>query len=138
MKNTPEKKSKPVDLSTLDVSAIAEQGAILNVTHPVSGQNLGVSIRLAGADSEIYRKAMRAAAARRINSRRRSALTPEEMEQEALELLAKATLGWEGVVLDGETLPFSPENARRLYGRFPWIKEQVDLFIVDRGNFLQD
>lgn len=126
----------PVDLTSLDVIAAADDGAVLELLHPVSGQTLGVQIRLIGADSENYRKAMRSAAAKRVNSRSRTALSPEELDREALNILAQATLGWEGVVIDGETVSFSRDQAVGLYKRFPWIREQVEAFVNDRGNFL--
>ena len=131
-------KNSPVDLAALDVTSAAEKGAVLQLTHPVSGVELDISIRLAGMDSEQYQKAQRAAVNKRVNKRRRTPLDPEELAEESYTLLAKVTLGWEGIVLDGELIPFSQENARMIYKRFPWIREQVDQFTTDRGNFLQD
>lgn len=134
----PDSEISTIDLSTLDVARAAEKGAVLQLTHPVSGDELGISIRLAGADSDLYQKAQRAGVNKRISKRRRTPLTPEELVEESYTLLAKISLGWTGVVLDGEALPFSFDNARMLYKRFPWIREQVDQFTADRGNFLQD
>ena len=130
--------TKTVDLASLDVISAAEKGAVMPLCHPVTGVELGMSIRLAGADSEIYRKAQRAAVNKRVNKRRNLQLSQEEMEEESLTLLVKITLGWDGVLFEGELLPYGQENARMLYRRFPWIREQVDRFVHDRGNYLQD
>ena len=42
-----------LDLASLDSAAKADDGADLEVLHPVSGEKLGVVIRLAGADSAV-------------------------------------------------------------------------------------
>ena len=62
---------------------------------------------------------------------------PEEVEQDGLELLAKCTRSWSGVVIDGKDVEFSHSNALMVYERFPWIKEQVDTAIGDRANFIK-
>lgn len=126
------------DLAKLDVSAAAEEGAELELLHPVTGKGLGGRIRVVGADSDRYRSAVRSVSSKRVHKRRRAPLTPEEVEEEGLDILVKATLEWRDIVVDGETLVFTKDNVRNLYRRFPWIREQVDGFISDRGNFLQD
>ena len=52
-----------------------------------------------------------------------------------MSLLAKCTTDWAGIVVEGETLDCTYENAVKLYGRFAWIMEQVDEFVADRANF---
>ena len=136
--NTKTDDTKTVDLASLDVISAAEKGAVMHLTHPVTGVELGSSMRLAGVDSEIYQKAQRATVNKRVNKRRSLQLTQEELEEENYTHLARITLGWDNIVLEGEQLLFSFENARMLYRRFPWIREQVDRFVHDRGNYLQD
>jgi hypothetical protein len=91
-------------------------------------------------DSQIRRRHEREVTRRRYNMRGRGKLTPEETEAEATDLLVALTADWylltpNGVPLD---LPFTPENARRLYDApvARWIREQVDEFSADRGNFM--
>ncbi len=128
----------PIDLSSLDVVAAAETGAEIEILHPVTGKELGITITIVGADSERYRKNLRSLANSRLNRKARKTASLEEAEEDGLELLAKATLGWKGVVVDGAEIPFSPLEAKKLYKRFPWIKEQVDAAIADRRTFLGD
>lgn len=96
-------------------------------------------IELYSADSEAARKHNRSIQRRRLNMRGRGRITPEEVEAEGVELLAALTTGWRLVSLSGDPLdvPFTPENARELYGSasLAWIREQVDEFAADRGNF---
>jgi hypothetical protein len=62
---------------------------------------------------------------------------PEEIEANGLELLAKCTKSWIGVVIDSKEIEFSYDNVLMIYERFPWIKEQVDQAIGDRANFIK-
>ena len=126
------------DLSKLDeITQDAEQGANCRIFHPVSDEPLqGVVFRVVGRDSPTFRKAQRAQQTRRLKSRLTS-LTPDLLEDEGCRLLARCTIGFpDGTILmDGEELPFSQDNAYRIYKRFPFIREQVDIFINDLTNF---
>lgn len=133
-----------MDLSTLDVAAAAEEGAELHLRHPTTNELLfdgddkvPVTITLAGADSERFRSAQRAQINRRLRKRGREDATIEAAEADAIELLAASTLGWSGIALDGEDLACTPANAKKLYRRMSWVREQVDVFMADRGNFLK-
>lgn len=135
-----------MDLSTLDTSTAAEQGATMEVQHPTSGAVLtqaggaAVSILLAGQDSERFRKADRKIANRRFASTaagRRVTVTSESLEADNLERLVACTISWSGVGFDGADKECTPENAREAYKRLPWLREQAEAFIQDRANFLK-
>ena len=129
--------SKPdtLDLAALDTAALCEQGAELELVHPGTGAPLGVWITMAGIDSRIWRGAV---AAQTWSRRGRRDLTPDEIQAGAVDILARCTLGWRGVVLEGKELPCTMENARMLYSRLPWVREQVDRFASDRASYLRD
>jgi hypothetical protein len=70
---------------------------------------------------------------------KRARFTDEEAEEESLEHLAAITRGWsDNMKLDGVLLPYSADNARKLYAdkRVAWIGEQVYRGVHDRANFL--
>lgn len=124
-----------MDLSTLEPT---REGAEMAVRHPATNAPVeGMSITLLGMDSERALRAQRAATNRRLKQGvQRMKLTAEELEADGLELLAALTVAWKGVELDGKELPCTAENARMLYGKFRWLREQVDEFTGDRANFL--
>ena len=63
-------------------------------------------------------------------SRRRSTLL--------VALLAAMTVGWENVLdTEGNDIPFATEVARSLYVSYPVVREQVDVFVANRRNFLR-
>lgn len=135
-----------LDLSTLDTAKCADEGADLELRHPSTRATFcndagdPITIRLVGVDSAIYRKAQAALTNRKLVQNKRGVkITAEELEADALEMAAKCTVSWSSdLALDGAPIPFSKQNAAKLYQRFPWIKEQVEEFINDRANFLQD
>ena len=91
-------------------SAFVQQTIDMQLRHPVSGAPLWqdddgekpITIKLAGADSTRFRKAERVNRDRRLKGMRMRPPTAEELDAEGMELLTKCTLGWSGIVLDGQ------------------------------------
>lgn len=126
-----------MDLKTLDITSPANEGVWMDIEHPITGEVLDIKIKVAGIDSNIYRKKLREQQNKRIRKGFKN-ITAEELEAEAIELLVACTLDWKGVEYEGQELECNPENIRKIYKEFPWIREQVDLFINDRANFLKN
>lgn len=128
-----------MDLADLDLTAAADSGADCHLEHPVTGEPLltddgkPLIIRVLGADSREFRQTMSRISMKNVGKKRQ---TLEGAETNAIELLASVTTGWSNIVYNGEPLKFTPENVRKLYRERKWIREQVDVFIADRGNFL--
>lgn len=96
-------------------------------------------IELYSSDSAVARHHNFAVTRRRLNTGARGQrikISPEELEAEAIDLLAALTTNWSLINMDGTPLkePFSPESARELY-KEAWLREQVDDFVSDRANF---
>lgn len=138
-----------MDLATLDTKKGAEQSYALEFSHPDTGAKLGCGVMLIGADAEIYQKKLRAFQKKRAQQfirNRKFALSPEEAEDEQIDLLVVATTGfWEKgedgqmlstLTIDGKKLEFSAANARELYVRFMWAREDAQEAVRDRANFL--
>lgn len=124
--------TQTIDLATLDTQASSEAGAELELVHPATGEELGIFITLAGADSGQWRRAVADVA----NRRGRKKITAEDARRDGIEIIARCTLSWRNVRVDGEDLPCTLENAKKLYTRFNWMREQADAFCSDRANFL--
>lgn len=115
------------------------------LVHPITRQPLcdpegrQAYLDIYSADSEAARRHNRAIQRKRLAMRGRGRITPEELEGEGVDLLAALTTGWHLVGVDGQAIdvPFSIETARELYASpaLAWIREQVDEFAADRGNF---
>ena len=116
----------------------------MTIIHPGTRQPLRHAdgseawIDLYSLDSAPARKIIRAQQDRRLRMRAARA-TSEEIEADATELLAALTAGWSLCGLNGDALdvPCNPANAQELYAMpaLAWLREQVDAFVADRGNF---
>lgn len=134
-----------LDLSRYDIKAVAQWGAGMVVHLPDGTPASGgggrlVTITLAGMDSDTYGRAERAVRDRLLQRAggavRGAPISAEPQDAESIELLVACTLAWDGIGDAGGPLPCTPDNARRLYRDFPFLREQVDRFIADRKNFL--
>ncbi len=115
----------------------------MSIIHPGTRQPLRAAngdeawIDLYSIDSKAWRNTVRAQQDRRMRTRGRP--TTEEIEADTTELFAAVTVGWRLFTLDGDPIdvPCSASNARELYAmpELSWLREQVDSFVSDRGNF---
>lgn len=130
------------DLSKYDTVKGSEKGARCNLVDPVTkeeiivdGENIWVEVL--GPDSEKYKKENNKITNSRIKVRNKNGtLTSEVLEQENKKLVASVITGWSDKFAMGEDeFKFSPDNARKLLDAFPWIYEQLNDFLGDRGNF---
>ena len=132
-----------MDLSTLDTSDLANQGAVMELRSPTDGSPVleddgtPVTITLLGADSDILTSVSNRQANRYLKNQARMNVTAELARSNEIEYLSKATVAWVGIGLDGETLACTTENAATLYRRFPWALDQARAFVADRANFLK-
>ena len=123
------------DLATLDTAKVAEEGAELRVAHPTTGEDLGITITLIGTDSKTFRDISKSRATASLKKKSRE-IDLDQNEQDSIELLARCTKGWSGITENGKDIPFTHENAVKLYTKYLWLREQIDRFMADRSNFL--
>ena len=141
-----------MDLSNLDVKAGSNLGSTLHLLHPVddtplmttppkkSEKSKPITITVLGTDSDSYRDLLKARARKRLAAQKgnnqNKPVDLDETERRGIELLASCTIGWENIMEKGLLVPFSKSNVIQIYTRYPWIKEQVDVYMADRSNFL--
>lgn len=131
-----------MDLSTLDTSELANQGALLELRDPAGNPVLQedgypVTLTLLGEDSDVVTQINNRNANQFLRGTAGSGqtVTAEMSRTNEINKFAAATVGWSGIVVDGEEVAFSADAAKGLYRRFPWIRDQVRAFIGDRANF---
>ncbi len=138
-----QKNNTAFDLSTLDVIKFANVGTAVDILHPVTKEPLGFSITVLGSDGAAFKKISIEQARRRLAKMEKnggfkpSAVSQEEREEDAVELLAACTTSWTKFNLEGANPSFNFDNAVALYSRFPWLREQVDQAIGNRANFIK-
>lgn len=127
------------DFDAFNTTDASEQGAEFEVQHPVNGPT-GLFIRMCGTHSERVRTELK-----RINNRAKAARNGTLRRDDDLEgarFLAEITLGWRTadgspVTLLGEELPFSKENAFKVFSKYQLIAEQASAFVFRPENFLK-
>jgi hypothetical protein len=100
-----------------------------------NGDGSEVTIKLAGITSPRWTRAMDALQNRLIANKDKT-LSAEDIRGNRCGLLAAATLDWNGIEVDGNPVPFSEANAKKLYLRFRWVADQADEFIAAKEHFL--
>lgn len=147
MTKTPEA-AKPFDLASLDTTKASDSGARIELVHPTSREGLGMFFTVLGKHSHIFQDLIKERVNKRVRSdsmaqRKGKPLirTAEESEVEAIELLIACTIKWdsngkESWLFEGEELPFNYANAKLVYTKILWIREQVDEAIGDLENFI--
>lgn len=126
-----------IDLARIDSSAIVE-GAWLDVEVPPQLQDgTPFRIKLASTYSEVFRVA--AAEYRRTLAKLKRSHDDgsNEAEETNAELQAALTLDWTGLVNGGQPWPCTKANAKELYLKQAWIRDQVVQFTAVSANFIQ-
>ena len=137
-KNQPQEKESNedvVDLADLPNVAKADEGAEMKLLHPVTEEFLGAVFILVGADSEVYKKLRRKMTDKRLKQKKLTKVTAQSIDEDGLNLLVNCTVSWRNLLVNGQMVPFSQKAAREVYTEYPWIAEQANAFIGDRGNF---
>ncbi len=112
--------------------------ATLELVHPDPTQNpTGVVLTLAGRDSAEVKAVLATITDRAIAAQRKGikSIKQDEIEANAIKLMAAAVLGWEGLTQDGQPLPCTPENVTALLTDYPWVRRQIDEAIGNDALF---
>ena len=124
-----------MDLKPLDTKTAANEGRWCTIYHPITNEPLDIQIKLAGADSDIYKKAINKQVEKKLKKGTVNR-TLEQEEKEEIEILTACTLDWKNVEYEGRALECKPESIKFIYSQFIWLREQVDNFINDRKNYI--
>lgn len=125
-----------MDLSDVLANNIdQDQGRVLELTDPVTGEPTGMKFWIVGPDSETAHRARIA-----MMDELQEAATPAgivsatERETARLNCLARHVLRFE-ITENGERLPFSHQMMVRILRAGTWMQTQIDAFAADRANF---
>jgi hypothetical protein len=126
------------------VAAAAEEGAVMEVKDPagepmVQTNGKPVWIKFAGTESERWRKARNSVGNRYLKTaeprRQPGPRTAEEGIADLAFQYASATLAWEGIVDEGQEIEFNIANAKRIYSKYEFLRQQIDEFLGEKRNF---
>lgn len=135
----------------MDFSKLAtkvEGHVALQLRHPDTGTLLTnddkpINVFVRSPDHAEVKKVDKRIAQKRIeavqNNRNKMRLDVDELEAEAVEKLISHIAGWEGIFMGEDEFKYTPENVKFMLTdpSFAWVREQVDTFAGERGNFLK-
>lgn len=124
-----------MDLRRFDSVTRSEAGVECKLLDPMTKSDSGASLVLFGVDSSIYKQIEKEQQARHKNLGR--ALSVEEIYEDTIEKAARMTKDWKGFSLDGKELPFSQEEAKKVYKAYPYIFDAAATFMFTRTNFFE-
>ena len=145
------KKNEVIDLASFDTVAACNKGFEVELRHPGTGQPLGIFWKVVGRHSDIFREYIKEKSNERLCketlAKKRGKdippRTPEEIEEDTIEMLTLCTLGWRTgeastIHFKGEDVPFNVPNCRKVLTEMLWIREQLDEPIGDLRNFMKN
>lgn len=127
-----------MDFADIDLEAWANDGAEMQVFHPVTDEPLfdddgnPVTIWVKGLDSPEAKSIAKSAASAVQNGNQK------RIEKEGMDLLVKITSKWQGIGWEGKKLECNEKNIRFFYQKREWVGLQVLGFARDRRNFFNE
>lgn len=121
------------DLARHNYTEIAEAGYEFELKLPGTGEGTGVFITVRGDQSKTVkafgRKKYSEFKLREQQAKRRGKdvedMTLEEAEELSVESAIVRVIGWKNITENGKDVPFTKENAERIFKEYSWIKDQV-------------
>lgn len=143
--------TETIDLASFDTATPCNEGAELELLHPVSNAPIGIFVTVLGKYSKVFidhtrrnsNEYLRKAQMLKKRGKEEETPTVEKFEEKSIELLVACTVGWRtgdknSITFDGKDYEFSPTNAALIYSspKLSWIRTQIDEGIADLGNFM--
>lgn len=121
------------DLSKNNLTAFAEAGHEFQVTLPEIGTKIPIWIKVRGDKSPqsiaFQKKHFNTQQQKETIAKRKKTDVPPMTMDELDELLRDTavirTISWRGIEEDGKAVPFSVENATRIYENHTWLRDLV-------------
>ena len=130
-----------MDLASLDFGKNPEITAVMNVIHPITGEEMfqedgtHVTVTLLGMESSIAKRIIKARAQKQLNKRNQK-VDLDEAREFTISLQAKLITASQGLTENGQDLDLTDQaTAIDVLTRYSWLREQIDEFIADRANF---
>jgi hypothetical protein len=121
------------DLSKNNFAEVAEAGYEFELKLPGTGEGTGAFITVRGDQSKTVkayaRKKYSEFKLKEQQAKRRGKevedITLDEAEELAIESAVIRVIDWKGIAENGKDVPFTKENAERIFKEHSWIREAV-------------
>lgn len=96
------------------------------------GERKPVTITVVGTQSKLFKSVE---AEMRKRDLGRKSFTPDALQEQGIQKLARCTLAWDGFFNQGREVPLTEENAIQFYRRFDYVRDQVAVAMDDHERF---
>lgn len=130
----------------MDISRVKPSEAMLDILHPGTGEQLGITVGCLSLDDEQMKKIKRKINDERIHLEKRGkTFDSAKIDENASVLLFSAMTGWEWgkdqsgeqVTFNGEIPPFNKSNVLKVFDELPWFRDQVLEKVGETKSFFQ-
>lgn len=141
------------DIQSLDVTNYSEDGTLVRIVNPKTGDYTGLVIKVKGAFASRFQELLSRQRKRdALRAKNPVARAVSDEDDDTSQLLAEVTLGWytvtgkdddgkeirvEAMFEASKQLPFSKSEAARVYEMYPVIRGQVLSSALDVANFVK-
>ncbi len=138
--NTPEQAVTVVDIGGYNTKRKSNEGIVLPMKDPVSGEDVGFSVFVRGQDADVHRKRMRHLRNQNqyeLKKNPKYTKTAEVVEEEGIETIVLMIAGWTPFQYGGRVWVYSPEVAEEFILEFDEFRDQIETAIYERKLFLE-
>lgn len=124
----------------MDLAEIKPSERIIEILHPSTGENLGITVSIISLNDERAATVRRRIQNKRIELERRGkTFKASDIEENEMELLMVAITGWDWGEnqFHKETPAFIEKNVKTVLKELPWFKKQIMEAIDDEKAFFQ-
>lgn len=128
-----------------DISEIKSQDRTIEITHPGTGENLGIRVTLMSIDDERLQKIKRSITDRRLHLEARGkTLRADEIEENKITIYATSITGWEWyalsegiapVLFHGDIPEFNRRNVVAVLTELTWFADQINAELNETKAF---
>lgn len=121
-----------------DLSTIVAAERSINITHPATGEPVGLTITLLPDSHPQVKAAERKALNERLNDRNKP--TAEKLEAQRTASVVARVDGWEwsnDLNFHGEQPEFSTAKLREVLAELPWVRDQIEQELGNRSEFFR-
>ena len=123
----------------MDISNIKSSERIIEILHPKTGEELGISVTVMSYDDDRMKKIRRKILDRRLHLEARGKhFKSEELNENANDLCFNAMTGWEwrgDAVFHGKKPEFTRASVTAVFEELSWFRDQIDNAIGDEKAF---
>lgn len=126
----------------MDISKLKPVERTIEIKHPVTGLNLGVSVTIISPDDERLKAATRAVQDRNLlNRQKNKTITTVDVEENTTKLMVAAILSWnwygKDIDFEGKKPEFTPENVKKILTTpgLEWFRRQIDEELSETKSF---